>query len=168
MSIYTILPDFFSKVEKEEGVYFSDILFVFTQRGNSFKVTKDKKGEVISIYSSIKENADIIKSWLEMMSFKPSTFEKIDVDISGIDCMETKFVKICKETKGVNKLIVYTRQNIRKFKCENNILTYEGTDITVLDKDDAHIELSKTVNKGDVIINSQVAKDGSQINKSKN
>lgn len=168
MSIYTITPDFFNSIEKEEKHYLTNILFIFTNRNNTFKVTKDRNGEVLSIYKSIIPNADIIKTWLELMSFGPSPFEKIDVDISSINCVETKFMKICKETNGFNNLIVYSAQNITKFDCVNKTINYEGININILDRDDANVELNLTRINGDTYNNSQVANNGSQITKSKN
>lgn len=167
MSLYTISPDFLSNVNKDEQTYLSNILFIFSNRNNSFKVAQDKNGEVISIYQAIQQNADIIKTWLEFMSFSPSTFEKIDVDISNIVCMETKFVKICKETKANNNLIVYSTQNISKFICLDKIINYEGVNIRIFDRDDANLELNRNTNNT-YITNSQVATNGSKIIKSKN
>lgn len=43
-----------------------------------------------------------------------------------------------------------------------------GTAIQILDRDDARQELTTVPSSGDTIINSQVAKDNSQINKSNN
>lgn len=168
MAIFTISPDFLRDIASEEKTYFTDVLFVFTQRGNSFKVTKDKNGEVLSIYRSIEHNADIIKTWLELMSYTPSRFEKIDVDVSLIDCLETKFIKICKETKNEKKLIVYSKQNIKKFEAVDDTIEFENVKISVYDRDEAQVELNRTVKTGDVIINSQVAKGGSSIEGSKN
>lgn len=164
MSIFTISPDFFQNVDKEEGVYFSDVLFVFTQRGNPYKVTKDKNGDVITIYSRIKENGDIIKTWLDLMTYKPSTFEKIDVDLSSIDCMETKFLTLCRATKGDNNLIVYSKQNIKNFECKDGKIDFDNIIISILDKDDAHIQLGKVEKMiNNTYVNSQVAQAGSQI-----
>jgi len=169
MSTYTISPDFFQSVEKDEGVYFSEVLFVFTQRGNPFKVSRDKNGDIIDVYKNIKENADIIKTWLELMSYKPSTFEKIDIDLSEIECLETKFLTLCQQTKSENNLIVYSKQNIKKFECKNSKIVFDKTSISVLDKDDACLELSKiTKIIGDTYINSQIAQGGSQIVDSNN
>lgn len=167
MSLYTISPDFLTNINKDEQVYLSNILFIFSNRNNSFKVTKDRNGEVISIYQAIQQNADIIKTWLEFMSFSPSTFEKIDVDISTITCMETKFVKICKETKANNNLIVYSTQNISKFNCLDKKIDYEGVSIKIFDRDDANVELNQNASNT-YITNSQVANNGSKIIKSKN
>ncbi|MCC9073699.1 hypothetical protein LNQ49_19140 [Flavobacterium sp. F-65] len=167
MSLYTISPDFLSSINKDEQAYLSNILFVFSNKNNTFKVTKDRNSDIISIYQAIQQNADIIKTWLECMSFSPNTFEKIDVDISNIACMETKFIKVCKETKANNNLIVYSTQNISKFNCLDKIIDYEGVNIKIFDRDDANLELNQNINNV-YITNSQVATNGSKIIKSKN
>lgn len=166
MVVYTISPDLLRNIDKNNGIYFTDILFVFTQRTNSYKVSNDKKGLVINSYLSIKKNGDIIKTWLDLMTFNPSPFEFIEVDLSGIDCEETKFLKLCKETKNQQKLILYTQQNLIKHKCENSFVLFEETAIKILDRDEARNELTIIRNYGDTYINSQVAKDNSQINDS--
>ncbi len=74
MSVYTISPDLLKNIDKDEGIYLTDILFVFTQRTNPFKVSKDKNGNVIDSYLSVERNVDVIKTWLDLMSFKPSPF----------------------------------------------------------------------------------------------
>ncbi|MCF6402966.1 hypothetical protein L3C95_08785 [Chitinophaga filiformis] len=167
MSVYTISADLLANIEKDEGIYFTDILFVFTQRNNAFKVAKDKNGYIIDTYKKVINNGDIIKTWLDLMSFKPTPFETIDIDLSKINCDETKFLKICKETKGQNKLIVYTIQNIKNFECQDNTVIFENVAIRLIDRDLARKELMTPLN-GDVYINSQVARDNSQIIKSKN
>jgi len=168
MAVFTISPDLLRNIDKCEGVYFSDILFVFTIRSNAFKVTKDKKGEVINCYQSIKQNGDLIKTWLDLMSFSPSPFESIDVDLDSISCEETKFLKICKETKSQNKLILYSQQNLKNHNCDNNIIMFEEKAIEVLDRDQARQALTISPKTGDTYINSQVAKNNSQINDSEN
>lgn len=168
MSVYTISPDLLRNIEKEEGIYFSDILFVFSQKSNPYKVTKDKLGVVIDSYRAIEVNKEFIKTWLDLMSYKPSPFEDIDVDLTKIDCEESKFLKICKETKSQNKIIYYSKQNIKKHQIAENSILYEGTAILLLDRDEAIIELNQKNFTGDTYINSQVAKNNSQISDSKN
>jgi hypothetical protein len=163
MGVYTVSPDLLRNIEKDDGIYLTDILFVFTQRANTFKIAKDRKGEVINCYQSIKANGEIIKTWLDLMSFNPSPFETIDVELDGLDCEETKFVKICKETQSQNKLITYTHQNLKKHSCRGGVVTFEGTDITVLDRDEAKQELTVVPKSGDTFINSQVAQNNSRI-----
>jgi hypothetical protein len=168
MSVFTITPDFFRNIQEDERNYFSNILFVFTNKTNEFKVSKDINGEILNIYKDIKENGEVIKTWLDLMSFTPSSFEKINVDISNIDCYDTKFLKLCKETRGFNNLIVYSLQNITKFKCEENKINFEETLISIYDRDTASIELNKNKSEIIKIKKSQVALGGSTIKKSKN
>ncbi len=66
------------------------------------------------------------------------------------------------------KIIVYSPQNITKHKCEKNIIQFENTAISVLDRDEARNELFVAPKNGDTYINSQVAKNNSQISKSQN
>jgi|688.fasta_scaffold152460_2 hypothetical protein len=168
MSIYTITPDFFKNIQEDERNYFSNILFVFTNKTNNYKVSKDVNGEILNIYRDIEENGEVIKTWLDLMSFTPSSFEKINIDISSIDCYDTKFIKLCKETIGYNNLIVYSIQNISKFKCEEKKINFEETTINIFDRDDASIELNQNQNEIINIIKSQVALGGSTIKKSRN
>jgi hypothetical protein len=174
MVVYTISPDLLRNIEKEEGIYFTDILFVFTHKNNAFKAAKDKNGSVIDTYTAIDKNQEIIATWLHLMTCQPTTFESIDIDLTDIVCEETKFMKVCKATKNQNKLIIYTQQNLTKHNCVNSIVEFEETVIKILDRDEAKLELAElgikgdTYNIGDIIQNSQVAKGNSQINKSKN
>lgn len=168
MAVYTISPDLLRNIEKHDGIYFTDILFIFTQRANSFKVSKDKNGEIINSYLAIEKNGETIKTWLDLMSFNPSPFESIDVDVSNIECEETKFLKICKETINYSKLILYTPQNLKIHSCQQNIVMFEDKAIQILDRDEARLELTANRDSGDTYINSQVAKQNSNINKSKN
>lgn len=164
MSIFTISPDFFRSIDENEKIYLTDILFVFTNRNTSYKVTTDKHGYILDIYKGIKENAEVIKMWLDFMTFHPSPFEKINVDIKDIDCEETKFIKVCKETKGYNNLIVYSIQNLKKFNCEKKIIRYEGKEIILFDRDDAISELTP---KKTIITDSIVAMGSAKMKKIK-
>lgn len=166
MATYTISPDLLRSIPEDEAIYLTDILFVFTNRGNANKVSRDKKGDVLNCYTSVEQNKEVIKLWLDLMSFKPSPFETIDVEIEGIECEETKFLKVCKETANTKKLILYSPQNLTKFECIDGKVDFEKTTIQVLDRDEARIELQP--GSGDTIINSQVAKNGSHIAGSEN
>lgn len=167
MPIFTVSPDLLENIEEEEKIYLRDILFVFTNSGTQYKVAKDKKSEIIDIYRSIENNADIIKTWLELMSYQPARFEKIDVDLSDITCKETKFIELCNSTLNNKDLIVYSKQNFQKFICNNDFIEYKNQQIKVLDKDDANSILNNK-QQTNFIIQSQVAMNGSQINESNN
>lgn len=168
MSIFTVSPDFLKNIEEDERVYLRDILFVFTNTNAQFKVAKDTKSEILDIYRGIKNNADFIKTWLELMSYKPARFEKIDVDLSQIDCIETKFFELCHATINNNDLIVYSKQNLKTHICKNSVVSYKEKEVNILDKDDANVLLNKKTTTSNTFINSQVANNGSQIIDSQN
>lgn len=167
MSIFTVSPDLLENIEEDEKIYLREILFVFTNSGTQYKVAKDKKSEILDIYKSIQNNADFIKVWLELMSFQPARFEKIDVDLSSIDCSETKFLELCHATNNNKDLIVYSKQNLKKHICNNSLVEYKGNQIKILDKDDANLILNNK-QQSNTFIQSQVAMNGSQIIDSNN
>jgi hypothetical protein len=167
--VCTISSDLLENIEKNELIYFSDLLMVFTNKSNDHKVARDKNNLVFVKYENIKENLEYVKLWLELMSFTPSSFEKIDVDLDGIECNESFFVELCKNTNGERKMIVYSLQNIKEFELNSNILEKDGVKIEILDRDSAKELVSKKiVVNGDIITNSQVAKENSRIIKSEN
>jgi|WetSurMetagenome_2_1015567.scaffolds.fasta_scaffold14366_2 hypothetical protein len=165
--IYTISPDLLRNLSIEEGVYFTDVLFVFAQKNNPYKVSRDANGKVLRIYESINRNALLIKTWLDFMSFAPSKFEIINLDIESLPTEELKFVKLCKETIGQNKIVYYSKQNITEFQVDKSVIFFEERPIMVLDRDEIRCELDCN-RSGDIIINSQVSKEGSQMNNSTN
>ncbi|KAF2327433.1 hypothetical protein [Flavobacterium nitrogenifigens] len=167
MAIFTISEDFLSNTH-EDLSYLSDILFVFSNKKNSFKVSKDINGEILQIYKSIPKNGEIIKTWLDLMSYTPSSFEKVDIDLSSINCLETKFIKLCKETKGFNNLIVYSVQNIKKHQLTGKAIVFEEVDINVFDRDEASIQLNIKCDNILNIVKSQVAMGNSNITDSQN
>lgn len=167
MAIYTISPDLLENIEDNDIRYLSDILFVFSNKTNTYKVAQDKHGHIIDVYRSIKKNPDSIKIWLDYMTNSPTKFEKIDVDIQNLDSNEGKAIKLCKETKGSNKIIVYSIQNITLCECKDNKIQYEGKSLIVLDRDDAIAELNKKEGNTNInIAHSQVA--GGNIENSTN
>lgn len=103
------------------------------------------------------------------MSFKPSPFEVIDVDLENINCEETKFLTLCKASIDPKKMIVYSKANLKKHQCYNGWVGFENETLKILDRDEAIIELAvQQANSGDTYINSQIAKNSSTINKSNN
>jgi hypothetical protein len=167
--VYTILPDLLRNIRRPEGMFLTDILFVFSQKTNTYKVSRDVNGEIIEIYKSIMENGEVIKTWLDLMSYVPNSFEVINVDISDIPVEETKFIKLCKETVGQNKIIVYSKQNIINHEFSGPYIIFEDRAITVLDRDEARQELNyPPAGDNNTFVNSQVAQNNSQITKSNN
>ena len=166
--VYTLSPDFIQNLEEEDSIFITDVLFQFSNRENPLKIAKDNSGSVIDDYSKIAAKNQQIKTWLDLMSFSPSPFSKVDVDLSSFDCHETKYLKLCRETNGLKKMIIYSLQNIKKHQCDNNSILFEGCKIDILDKENARYDVNTILKKGDIIINSQVANNISQIIDSEN
>ncbi|MCL3781387.1 hypothetical protein EMN47_13435 [Prolixibacteraceae bacterium JC049] len=170
--IYTISSDLLENIGSDELIYFSDLLMEFSNKSNSYKVTRDHKNLVIDKYTSISNNSEFIKVWLDLMTFTPSSFEKINVDLENIDCAETFFMELCKETIGNKNLVVYSHQNVRKVEVSDNKLVYNGITLNVLDRDMAKNRISNKAStthvEGDYISHSQVVKDNGKMNKSEN
>ena len=168
--VYTLNKEIFERIEKDELYYFTDLINVFSQRENPYKVAIDNNGSVLDDYSSIENhNRPFVLAWLEFMSYKPTPFEKIDIDLTEIKCIETKYLTLCKTTKSVNRMIVYSKQDIKVYECHNDVINFQDKAITVLDKDTAVKELKDGQTKDITqIISSQVAMGASQINDSNN
>ena len=168
MSIFTISPDLLNGIEEDEQVYFTDILFIFTQKNSKYKVAKDRNGEILDRYRGIEKNADTIKVWLEFMSFKPSKFEKVNIELSDIACEETKFFHLCANTKNSKEIIMYSKQNIKKFECHNDIVNYNNISVKVFDRDEAKSLFFESITIQNNYNNSQVANNVSTITDSNN
>lgn len=168
--VCTISTDLLKNIGGDELVYFSDLLMVFAHKQNDHKVTQDHEGVVIDKYTAVTENLEYIATWLKLMSFSPSSFEKINIDVDQEtkDCDESFFIELCKATKGEKNLVVYSMQNIDTVDLEDNKINCGGYTIDVLDRDAAKAIVSvNTVIKGDFIKDSQVAKGKGKISKSK-
>lgn len=168
--VYTISPALLREIEIDELYYFTDLLNIFAQRSSPYKVAMDKKKVALRDYAEIiNHNTPLIKHWLECMSFMPSPFERIETDIEHIKCEEQRYLTLCKVTISQKKLIVYSKQNIQKYKCENNLVNFEDIPISILDKDDAVNEFTiKNNTTNNTFINSQIAQGQSKIKDSKN
>lgn len=144
-----------------------DVLFVFASQSNPYKVALDKSGRVIELYEQIASHNVHIKTWLDLMSMKPSSFEVINVETRSVDQVEEIFLTVCSMTNNEKKMIVYSHQGkLYERYYINNSINFNGTTILVLDRDQAYHELnqSNTYN----IADSQVAINHSSITDSKN
>lgn len=167
---YTLYPDLFRLIKEiDDSIYIRDLITIFGISTNSHKIAKDSHGIVIDIYSNTESiYKDFFATFLDMIARNPSGFENIDVDISQIECEETKFITLCKATLGCNVMILYSIQNIKKYKIINNKLNFEDTEITILDRDEARVELNKSKIENTTYNNSQIAINSSTISDSKN
>lgn len=147
MSVYTISPCLIRQNKKYDLDYIRSILFVFLN--GDHKVAKDANGRMIDIYDNLPDSSGIIHTWLTLMSHEPSRFEKVSVDLDSITDEEEMCLKLCKETKGTHKMIVYSIQSMKCEIDEHDCITKEGVVIQLYDRDAAVNELAsrKTVNK---------------------
>lgn len=164
---YTLSSELLKKVKIDEPIYLTDILLIFTQRGNPYKISCDLNDVVINLYKAVEQNKEFISLWLNLMSFNPKPFEYIDIDITDELCDETKFLKLCRATNGSKNLIVYSNQCITTHSIQNELVNFENDYIRILDRDTARTELNQVVS-GDTIINSIVAKNNSNVNDCEN
>lgn len=132
----TISLDFLENLELSDYRYFTDILFVFTNRHNDFKVAKDVNNEVLDLYKKVKKNSHLISCWLDMMSYSPTPFETVNIDIKNVSDIEEKFLKLCKHTRGNKFMLVYSLQNLSAQLDTNNCIIYNHTLIKALDKEE--------------------------------
>jgi len=139
------------------GTSISSILFIFSNKRNSYKVAKDKNNTVIDTYLSINTKyKDAIMTWLDLMAnVKPDSFELVNVNIDNISDRNLQFIKLCKSTIGSNKMIVYSKQYFDKFEWKIDKILYENVYIEVFDKDEAleklnqnNIKTEKTIQVG--------------------
>ncbi len=152
--------------------YITELLYVFLSSSNSFKVSLDTSDVIIDIYSSVARKDEFFSNWLTLMSHEPSNFEKIDIDVSSVENKEEVFLKVCSKTKAQQKMIVHSHESWSRFNyLKKNIISYNGKNIIIFDRDEAIIELSKE--KGDSYTNisaknSIIATGGSKIQNSDN
>lgn len=140
MAIYTISPCLMRNREQNELYFFRNILFPFVNNGH--KVALDQDGLVLSVYSQIERNQDIIQVWLNMMSYKPSKFETIPVKLDDILDESDKFLYLCKSTKGQHKMIVDSIQNMNCEVGKDNCVVVDDVKVRLLDRDEAVDELN--------------------------
>lgn len=164
MGVYVILPCLLEKITAK--IYLTEILFQFPQQ-NSLKVGIDSQNKIVEKYSEIAQNNPAIASWLQIMSYEPTSFERIDIpgdydDFNQVDL----YLKVCKHVAQQKKAIVFSHQTLSMFKYINNEIYYEDCNIIIYDKDEAIKEL-KPYNEHITINKSIIATGGSSLNKVK-
>ncbi len=137
MNLYVISPCLLQDIKDKQ--YYSKILFVFAS-DNSLKVAIDNNGVLLSSYEAIAEkNKDItMMGWLDLMSKRPCSFERILEIGPGTDLNKVHLL-VCSNIAGVIKpMIVYTKQSFKHFEfISDNQILYEGDTITLFDRDEA-------------------------------
>lgn len=156
MAIYTLSLNFLKQLESSDMPYLASILFCFTNEQHPDKLAVDKNKIILSTYREIVNErfGDIIKTWVDMLSYIPSSMEKINVDLSEIEDCE-KCLLLCSKTNGVKQMIVYSLGSIGMTVNDQNCIRYNDNLIKLIDKDEAKSILNQ--NTGLYISNSIVA-----------
>ena len=71
--VFTISLDLLENIDKSEIGYYYKILYQFPNEFNSFKVAKDRDGEIFNIYQNVTNNPEYIKVWLDFMANSSSS-----------------------------------------------------------------------------------------------
>lgn len=139
MAIYTVSLNFLENLEISEMSYIGCVLFCFSNNQHPDKLAVDKNKIILNKYIDVVDSrfADIIRSWVDMLSYIPSSIEKIDVDLTEITDTEEMCLALCSSTKGSKQLIVHSIGLLESSVDASNCISYKGCTIKVLDKDEA-------------------------------
>jgi hypothetical protein len=149
--------------------YITDLLMVFTQEANPFKVALDKSNCIMDLYENIGETNVHVASWLSLMSYQPSNFEIINIDVSSVSNTEELFLKVCSSTKIQQKLIVHSHEGWQNFSYhDEKVIVYDNKPIRVFDRDEAIHELNPAAGSSIIAYSSVIATNQSIITDSKN
>ncbi len=166
MAIYTVSLNFLDNLETSEMSYIGSVLFCFTNNQHPDKLAVDKNKIILNKYIDVVDSrfADIVRSWVDMLSYIPSSIEKIDVDLTGITDNEEICLALCSGINGTKQMIVYSMAALKTDIDNDNCVSYHGHRIKILDRDEAKRVLNENIVYN--ISHSQVA--GRDIKKSQN
>ena len=146
MACYTLSECVLEHLD-EGRQYTSALLNIFAQE-NNYKIAIDAEEMIRTKYRLIAENQtddglrSAIISWMYLMTtFKPQKWEYFDV----VDKKNDIFLEVCCQT--IDKALIVSSENKCKWKngiSTDRLYSYNGTDIKILNKDDAIKELQET------------------------
>lgn len=171
MSLYT-LSDTLLRDISDHPKYITEILHRFTTDANPHKIVVDKTNVILQIYSEYCTNPHIY-SWFDLLT-KTTGIIKKDICIPTGISREEIYLYVCSSLSSDRRIIVSSKEDIQCIPYKtNDIVVYNNSDINVLDRDDAVLELQYN-NKNVInnINNSILAGDNNEIDnikiKSKN
>ena len=100
--------------------YITDLLLVFTQESNPYKVALDRSNRIIELYEIAGQKSEYVANWLSLMSYQPSNFEQINCDTVSAINDEEIFLKVCSKTNSQQKLIVHSHEGWQNFNYETD------------------------------------------------
>lgn len=142
-TIFTVSLNFLEKLKRGEEHFLNDILFEIINTRNSFKVAVDNNGLIITKYESVTNNRDIIKTWIEMLSYNESSIETVNVDLNGLEDKDEVCLALCSNTNGAKQLIIHSNSSWNGNIDEENNVMYNGKKVRLFDKEEASDELNK-------------------------
>lgn len=149
--------------------YITDLLFVFTQESNPYKIALDTSNRILGLYESAGQSNEHVANWLSLMSYQPSNFETINADTSSAQNTEEIFLLVCSMTKSQQKLIVHSHESWQYFNyVSDRTIFYCGKPIRVFDRDEAILELNPSSHSSITAYGSVIAANQSTITDAKN
>lgn len=145
MSVFTVSINFLENIKQGELGYFASILYQFANPQNPAKIAIDKERTMLSRYRAINNHADQIKSWLDILSYVPSSTEIVNVDLKQIADSEELCYALCSKVNGAKQVIVHSLSSLRTPLSETNDIDYGATRLHIIDKDEAQILLNTSV-----------------------
>jgi hypothetical protein len=143
MAIYTLSINFINRVSENKS-HLLNVFYKFPNPDNEYKAAMDKSKKLLAHYlSCAHENNDFL-TWLDWMSRKPDCFETIDVVIPDGTTEEDMYLMIAAATNPQKKVIVGSHQYWKQYCYLNgcNSIKYKNHEVTILDKDEAFLELN--------------------------
>lgn len=146
MAIYTLSMNFIDGVSDNHS-HLHNVFLKFPNPDCEHKAAMDKSKRLFNIYvNASKKNVDLLR-WLEWMSHTAGTyFEIIDVSIPEETPEEEIYLMVAAATKAYKNIIVGNHQCWQNFDYINgcNKILYKDKEITVLDREEAYVELNKS------------------------
>ncbi|WP_346316381.1 hypothetical protein [Chitinophaga sp. YIM B06452] len=145
MAVYTLSIDYIDRVS--EPAHKSHLLGVFFQFANpesEHKAAMDDKKVLLKHYQKLAETNEDLFRWLDYMTRNGSSFEIVEVDIPEDASEEEMYLRVASATRHAPAVIVGSHQYWKKYPYlpGYRIICFCGTDVKVLDKDEARLELS--------------------------
>lgn len=142
MGVYILTPCLLENIENKR--YLTEVLYKFIHE-NLLKVGLDSCNKIIEKYYKIASVDPGIASWLAVMSYNPSAFEKVNIPSGYPDADDIElYVKVSTHVLPQKRIIVKSHQTLCNFNyTDGNYIEYGGHKIKIFDRDEAIEELSE-------------------------
>lgn len=175
MICYTLSDCVLEKMHPDDKGSIADFLNYFVQKANPCTLVVDDKDIILSRYHEIASTNPGLAHWLDLMTRRPSSWEFVNVDTDDLNFPQEIYLRVCSRT--INKNLIVHSHNGWSLELHNakKVVIYNGTEINVLDREEAINEIPKAGQQpvvniyGNIygnISQSQIATEGSVINES--